>query len=109
MTNKATQSRSTARSTAPGRESPVRAKARRIEKRGSAQTPDRRVLSRLREKMGLELCDRYFERVAKVCEGTEGICVRVPSEFVAGVIERRFGAALSEATRSEMGVDRGRV
>ena len=101
MTSQTTQKRAGA----PGRDDAQRGKARRIEKRGPALAADRRVLARLRDKMGRELCDRYFERVAKVCETSEGIRVRVPSDFVAGVIDRRFGEALREATRAELGRD----
>lgn len=67
---------------------------------------DRRVLARLRDQVGRELCDRYFERVAKLSMHDDALRVRVPSDFVAGVIDRRFGEALRTACRNELGCDR---
>ncbi len=88
-----------------------RPEARPPSREGSQETlgiapGDRRVLTRLREQVGRELCDRYFERVAKLSMADGALRVRVPSDFVAGVIDRRFGEALRRACRDELGNDR---
>jgi len=93
------------RTLAPGRgastERPRREHPRQAELPGT-----RRVLNHLHKALGKPLCDRYFERVAQLHELEDSLRVTVPSEFVAGVIDRRFGEALRKAAAGELGKHR---
>ncbi|MCB9845769.1 MAG: ATP-binding protein [Phycisphaeraceae bacterium] len=60
-------------------------------------------MSRLRGAVGLTNCDRYFGRVARIALDGDDLRVTVASDFVAGVIDRRFGSALRDAAQGEVG------
>lgn len=59
----------------------------------------RRVVNRLTERIGEEPCRRYFSQMAELSIEARELRVTVPSNFLAGQIERRYSTALREVLR----------
>ena len=58
-----------------------------------------RVVRRLAEKIGEEPCRRYFSQMAELSIEPRELRVTVPSNFLAGQIERRYSGVLREVLR----------
>ena len=54
------------------------------------------ILAELRARIGDEPCRRYFGRMASIKIADGALRITVPSRFLAGQIERRFGGQLRE-------------
>lgn len=59
----------------------------------------RRVVNRLTERIGEEPCRRYFSQMAELSIEPRELRVTVPSNFLAGQIERRYSGVLREVLR----------
>lgn len=70
---------------------------------GESRAPVERILDRLRREVGEEPCNRYFSSQARLDLQGRELHVIVPSQFMAGLIDRRFGAALRGASREVLG------
>lgn len=62
-----------------------------------------RILARLTREVGAERCAPLLDQRAILrCSG-RGVCVTVPTGFVANLLDRRLGEELRRATREELG------
>lgn len=80
--------------------------------RGAAASPRRdqgsaeaegRILSRVREDVGPESFQRYFDQRTRVRLTPEEVEVAVPTRFVAQLMDRRFAESLRRAAMDELG------
>lgn len=60
---------------------------------------DAAIAERVAAAVGTESFGRYFDRHARISLDAAGLEIRVPNEFLAGLIERRFGSVLRSTAR----------
>jgi len=68
-----------------------------------AHDPVAALAAELERIIGTEPCDRYFRAASTLCIRDGAVVVEVPSEFLAGNLDRRFGRALRDAASRVLG------